>query len=52
LAPIGAVMTLATEITAPIGAKVAHSLDTRQLKRVFAVLLFSLAAYMTWRAFN
>jgi uncharacterized membrane protein YfcA len=31
---------------APLGAKAAHSLDVRQLKRVFAVLLFVLAAYM------
>jgi uncharacterized membrane protein YfcA len=50
--PAMAVISVASVVTAPIGARVAHSLDTRQLKRVFAGLLFSLAAYMTWRAFN
>ena len=31
---------------APLGAKAAHSLDVAMLKRVFACLLFVLAAYM------
>ena len=31
---------------APLGARAAHSLDVKQLKRVFAVLLFVLAGYM------
>jgi uncharacterized membrane protein YfcA len=48
--PAMAVISVASVITAPMGAKLAHSLDIAQLKRVFAVLLFSLAGYMTWRA--
>ena len=37
-------------LTAPIGARVAHSLDTRPLKRIFACLLYVLAAYMFYKA--
>lgn len=37
-------------LTAPLGAKVAHATDTRRLKGIFAVLLFSLAGYMLYRA--
>jgi uncharacterized membrane protein YfcA len=36
-------------LTAPLGAKVAHSLDTKPLKRIFAMLLFALAGYMLYR---
>jgi uncharacterized membrane protein YfcA len=36
-------------LTAPLGAKVAHSLDTSRLKRIFALLLFALAGYMLYR---
>jgi uncharacterized protein len=36
-------------LTAPLGAKVAHSLDTGRLKRIFALLLFVLAGYMLYR---
>lgn len=36
-------------LTAPLGAKVAHALDTSRLKRVFALLLFALAGYMLYR---
>jgi uncharacterized protein len=50
--PAMAVISVASVGTAPLGAKLAHSLDTGQLKRLFAMLLFSLATYMTWRAFN
>jgi uncharacterized membrane protein YfcA len=35
-------------LTAPLGARAAHSLDVKKLKRVFAALLYSLAAYMLW----
>jgi uncharacterized protein len=34
---------------APLGARVAHKLNVKQLKRVFAYLLFGLAAYMLYR---
>ena len=42
-------IALASVVTAPLGAKVAHSLDTRPLKRIFALLLAALAAYMLYR---
>ena len=32
--------------TAPLGARAAHSMDMRQLRRVFALMLYALAAYM------
>lgn len=31
---------------APLGARMAHNMDTKHLKRIFAILLFALAAYM------
>ena len=37
-------------LTAPIGAKVAHSIDTKPLKRIFGCVLFVLATYMLWKA--
>ena len=44
--------THATELGVTIlGARFAHSLETRHLKKIFAVLLYSLACYMMWRAF-
>ena len=38
-------------LTAPLGAKTAHSIDTKPLKRIFACLLLCLATYMLVRAF-
>ncbi len=35
--------------TAPIGARTAHRLKVRHLKRLFAVLLYALASYMLYR---
>ena len=32
-----------------VGARAAHQLPVKQLKRVFASLLFVLAAYMLWK---
>lgn len=43
-------ISIASVITAPFGARAAHAMDVRQLKRVFAGLLFGLAAYMVWKA--
>lgn len=48
--PALAVIALASVCTAPLGAKAAHSLDTRRLKRVFAVLLYGMALFIGWRA--
>ena len=39
-------ITLASVIMAPMGAAMAHRLPTRQLKRIFALLLFVLATKM------
>ncbi len=36
-------------LTAPLGAKMAHRMPVPKLKRVFAVLLYALAAYMLWK---
>lgn len=36
---------------APFGAAMAHRLDTKRLKKIFACLLFSLAGYMAYKAF-
>ena len=35
---------------APVGARVAHRTDVSRLKRVFALLLFGLAAYMAFKS--
>jgi uncharacterized membrane protein YfcA len=39
-------------LSAPLGARAAHALDVRRLKRVFAVLLYLLAGYMLWKAWR
>jgi uncharacterized membrane protein YfcA len=39
-------IALASVVTAPLGAKVAHQLNVAQLKKVFALVLFALSAYM------
>ena len=36
-------------LTAPLGARLAHALDVQPLKRIFALLLYALAAYMFWK---
>ncbi len=50
--PALATISIASVLTAPIGARSAHRMDVRQLRRVFAVLLFGLAAYMIYKALN
>jgi uncharacterized membrane protein YfcA len=45
-----ALIALASDCLAPVGAHGAHRSDTRLLKRVFAVLLFGLAASMVMQA--
>lgn len=47
--PALAVIAAASVLTAPLGARTAHAMDTRRLKKVFAVLLYGLASYMVWR---
>jgi uncharacterized protein len=39
-------------MTAPLGAKAAHALPVKQLKRAFAAVLYVLAAYMLYKALS
>ncbi len=43
------VIACCSVLTAPLGAKLAHRLPVAQLKRIFAVMLYSLAAYMLYK---
>jgi uncharacterized membrane protein YfcA len=43
-------IVVASMTVAPFGARAAHRWPVQRLKRVFAVLLYSLAAYMLWKA--
>jgi uncharacterized protein len=50
--PAVLVMSVASVLLAPVGARVAHRSDTARLKRIFALLLFALAGVMlhaAWR---
>lgn len=38
-------------LTAPLGAKLAHSLPVDKLKRIFAILLYAVGTKMLWSAF-
>lgn len=44
--PALGIIVCASVLTAPLGARTAHSMQTRQLRRVFALLLYALAAYL------
>lgn len=44
------IIVAASVVMAPIGARTAHKMPVRQLQRVFAVILYSLAAYMFYKA--
>ncbi|MGE5319594.1 MAG: sulfite exporter TauE/SafE family protein [Hyphomicrobiaceae bacterium] len=46
--PALACIVLGSVLTAPLGARTAHRLPVRPLKRVFALLLFALALRMLW----
>ena len=48
--PALAAFVAASMLSAPYGARVAHSWDVARLKRVFAVLMTALGGYMAWRA--
>jgi uncharacterized membrane protein YfcA len=43
-------VSAASVLTAPLGARAAHAMNVRQLRRAFAVMLYGLAAYMLSRA--
>jgi uncharacterized membrane protein YfcA len=44
------VISMASVVTAPLGAKAAHALPVKTLKKIFAVMLFALAGYMFYKA--
>jgi len=48
--PALGVIAVASVSMAPMGARVAHAMDIAQLKKAFALLLYTLAAYMLWKA--
>jgi uncharacterized membrane protein YfcA len=48
--PALAVIATGSVLVAPLGARAAHALNVRQLKRIFAFLLYALAVYMLTRA--
>ena len=47
--PALAVIALASVCTAPLGARAAHALPVKRLKRIFATILYGLAAYMLYK---
>ena len=50
--PALVVIAICSFITAPLGAKAAHSLPVSKLKRVFASILYVLAAYMLYKGLS
>ena len=47
--PALGVIAVCSVLTAPLGARAAHSLPVKQLKRAFASILYGLAAYMLYK---
>jgi uncharacterized membrane protein YfcA len=50
--PALVVIAAASVTMAPLGAKAAHAMNVKQLKRAFALLLFVLAAYMLYKGLS
>ncbi len=50
--PALAVLAIASMSMAPVGARTAHKLPVQTLKRVFAAILYILAAYMLFKGIN
>lgn len=48
--PVLLVIVVASVITAPLGARMAHRLPVKSLRRIFAFVLYALAAYMFYQA--
>ncbi|WP_136418408.1 MULTISPECIES: sulfite exporter TauE/SafE family protein [Oxalobacteraceae] len=46
------VISLASVMTAPLGARTAHSLPVKSLKKIFAIMLYLLAGYMMYKSFR
>ena len=47
--PALAVIATCSVLTAPLGARAAHSLPVKKLKRVFACILYLLSTYMLYK---
>ena len=47
--PALALVALTSVLLAPLGAKTAHAMDVKRLKRIFACILYALAAYMLYK---
>lgn len=47
--PALVVVSVASVLCAPLGARASHRMDVRQLKRLFALLLYGLAGYMLYK---
>ncbi len=50
--PALGMIALSSVLMAPVGAKVAHALDVKRLKRIFACVLYALAAYMLYKGLS
>ena len=48
--PALCVIALASMAMAPLGARAAHAMPVQRLKKIFAVILYFLAAYMLWKS--
>ena len=48
--PAMAAIVVASTLCAPLGAYFAHRWPAVKLRRAFAVLLYTLGAYMLWKA--
>jgi uncharacterized membrane protein YfcA len=50
--PALVVIAVCSVLMAPVGAATAHKLPVKQLKRVFASVLYLLAAYMLYKGLS
>ena len=50
--PALVVIAVCSVLMAPLGARAAHALPVKKLKRVFASVLYVLAAYMLWKGLS
>lgn len=50
--PALGVIAVCSFVVAPFGAKAAHNLPVSRLKRIFASILYLLAAYMLWKGLS
>ena len=50
--PALVIIAIASVIMAPLGVRAAHALPVKQLRRVFAALLYMLAAYMLYKGLS